>query len=145
MKKINVVFDSDVIISALISKNGAGFYLLNQTRTKDCKYIINTSDQQKQELSEVNSDLKTTYKLNLDFYEKVNSIFKLNKFNKINKKFLEYVKDLEDAHLVQTSYMSKSMFLVTYNLKHYFIDKIAKDLSIKVVKPSHFITYLRSL
>lgn len=145
MKKIDIVLDSDVIISGLISKKGAGYYLLNLTYNKNCQFVINSSMQQLTELSDVISDLKNIYDLDQIFFKKIKPSLNIRKFSKIESKFAAYTHDAEDIHIVQTAFISKSKFLLTYNLRDFLIQKIANDLSLKVVNPGYFITYLRSL
>lgn len=49
---------------------------------------------------------------------------------------------LDDAHIIAGT--KKAKFLITYNLRHFKIDKIKADLGIIILTPADFLQYLRS-
>lgn len=56
-----------------------------------------------------------------------------------------YVTDINDAHIVAGAHAADVRYLITYNLRHFQIEKIKNKLNILTLTPSQFIQYLRSL
>lgn len=140
LKKIFV--DSDVIISSLISSSGASYFLLNQTSNLKF-YISNISHK---ELVEVVDRLKIAQ-------DKLKNLLK-KRFKKINLKddlaeiklsYSEYITDPDDTHIVAGAKEAKVNFLISYNTKHFKVDKIKQDFNIVVMTPAIFLQYLRSI
>ena len=126
---MKVFIDSDVVISSLISNTGAAAQLLN-TDSNLVKIISNFSQK---ELKIVMARIKIDKPLPLLEIINIKNI----------KKYSVYSTDPFDAHIVAGADQSKSRFLITYNLKHYKIDKIKQDLNIIVMTPGTFLQYLR--
>lgn len=141
MAKVKVFVDSDVIISSLISKNGAANIVVNKASINS--YVSNFSHE---ELS------RTVKRLGIskDKFEKVlKEKLKTVKINiskeDILDKFGNYTYDLEDAHIVAGAKEAKAKFLVTFNIKDYKLEKISDELSIKILTPGELLEYLRNL
>lgn len=62
----------------------------------------------------------------------------------IKENFREYTSDANDAHIVAGAKHAKVSFLVTYNVRHFNVERIKKDLGIIVVRPAQLLQYLRS-
>ena len=139
-KKLSVFLDSDVIISALISKKGAAFLLVNNKEI--IKYISNIS------LKEIKIVIKRL-KLSLKKFESILVNFEIIKIgdnlDEIKNKYNKFVTDKNDAHIVCSIEKSKANFLITYNLKHFNKDLIKQNLKIITLTPALFLQYLRSL
>lgn len=140
MGKIQVFLDTDVVISALLSKTGASYELI-----KNPKIIKIVSKSVQKEIEEV------TKKLNIDKQE-TNRILKninVTSLNLTKKEILEeykkFVFDEKDSHVVAGANRVKSKFLLTHNLRHYQVDKINAEFGILVLKPGNFLQYLRGL
>ncbi|OGK26912.1 hypothetical protein A3C28_02005 [Candidatus Roizmanbacteria bacterium RIFCSPHIGHO2_02_FULL_39_9] len=138
--KIKVYFDSDVIISSLFSSRGAADILL---KTAEIKPLA--SDLQKKELRTVAGRLKLDLKkLEILLNEKF-SLVKIKKTEtNIEKKFLKYVLDPDDAHIVAGIATSKPSFFVSYNQRHFLANKIKTDLKVISLIPAQLLQYLRS-
>ena len=140
MGKIQVFLDTDVIISALLSKQGASYEVIKNH--KIIKTISNGVQKETEEVAkrlDINPlNIKQTLK-----YVNVISI-RLTK-SEILKQYKKFVLDKEDSHIIAGADKVKSKFLLTYNTKHYKADKIKADLGIIVLKPGFFLQYLRSL
>lgn len=139
--QLRVFVDSDVIISSLISRSGAAYFLIQET---DLKLYVSTFSFQ--ELKIVVERLK----LDTSEFEKLMkrkfSVIRLpKKAPQIKKEYAEYVSDVNDAHVVAGTVMSQAQFLITYNMKHFKIEKIKSDLNILLTTPARFLQYLRSL
>jgi len=138
---ILVFVDSDVIISSLLSSTGAAYLLLNQTDA--LSLFISTISQK--ELEVVTERLQIDKKaLDMLLNKRFSNIDLLNA-KEIKKKYAEYVLDSNDAHVVAGAEKTHARFLITYNTRHFKIDKIKEDLGVIVVNPATFLQYLRSL
>ncbi len=129
-----VFVDSDVIISSLISEKGAAYLIINGVHIQ--KSISNISQKE----LEIVVD-----RLRLD-RSRLKQVIKQN-FNIVSlehKKTDKYVFDIDDSHIIAGTTSSKSKFLLTYNIKHYKVEKIKKDLDIIIMRPAEFLQFLRS-
>lgn len=126
---MKVFVDSDVVISSLISNTGASAQLL-KTNNNIAKIISNLS---KKELKIVMTRLKIDKPL-----PKLKIVI-IDNF----EKYSAYSTDPNDAHIVAGAHQAKVNFLITYNLKHYRVERIKQDLNIIVMTPGIFLQYLR--
>ncbi len=138
MDQVKVFLDSDVIISAFLSPKGASFEILTNSKIK--KTISQTI---KEEVDEVvkRLDIARTQKNIVHGLEVIN--LKLDKARLVET-YLPYVLDPEDSHVAAGAHKAKVRFLLTHNLKHYYLEKIKNGLEIIVMKPGNFLQYLRS-
>lgn len=142
VRPIKVFVDSDVIISSLISESGAAFALLYLEEQVDL-YISNFSvielnrvvDRLKIESTKLHNVISTRF-----------TTIKINQTDKdVKTKFADYVKDLDDAHIVAGAKEAQVAFLVSYNTRHFNTEKMREDFQIILLTPSLFMQYLRSL
>lgn len=68
---------------------------------------------------------------------------RLNSQRKIKQEYWRYVTDINDAHIIAGAHAAKADFLISYNLKHYKLDKIRSELGIVILTPAMFLQYLR--
>lgn len=138
---LKIFLDSDVVISSLISSSGAAYLLINHIKNLEL-YISNLS---LKELEVVVERLKIDKNL---LTELVNNRFQkvaLKDANeKIKHQYKDYVLDIDDAHIVAGAKEAQVRFLISYNLRHYKLDKIKEDFGIIVLTPAQFLQYLRS-
>ncbi|MEK7543753.1 MAG: PIN domain-containing protein [Patescibacteria group bacterium] len=137
---IRVFVDSDVIISSLISKTGAAYLLMQDTRIN--RFI---SDVSHVELKRVADVLHLSQKDLQKLVDAQCRVVKIGEYPGERKRMAEYTRDLHDTHIVLGAKLAKAKFLVTYNLKHYLVEKIREDLGIIVLTPAFLLQYLRSL
>ncbi|OGD87693.1 hypothetical protein A2936_02125 [Candidatus Uhrbacteria bacterium RIFCSPLOWO2_01_FULL_47_25] len=134
MRLIKAFLDSDVIISSLLSSTGAAYLL---TRQKSAvKYISNLS------VKEIHI-VARRLAINSSIVDKLLRRFKLVRLKKDFGK--DYVNDPHDQHVISGAVTAKARFLLTYNLKHFKVEKIKRDFNILVYQPAQFLQYLRSL
>ncbi len=139
MGKVKVFLDTDVIISALLSKTGASFEIIKSPKVDK---IVSTGIER--EVAEVAKRLKIDRK-------DVKRVLKncqikslsLTKKNIIDK-YSSHVFDKEDVHVIAGADLSESKFLLTHNVRHYNADRINNKLRVIVLKPGNFLQYLRS-
>lgn len=137
-----VVFvDSDVIISSLISTEGAAYLLLNEQKDK---FII--SNLSKKEVGKVADRLEINQdKLKKLVKERLRMVKLTKNLTKIKSDFKDYIFDVNDAYIVAGAKEAKAKFLLTYNIRHFNRQKISQDFGITVLTPAQYLQYLRSL
>ena len=128
---IRIFVDSDVIISSLISRTGAAFLLMHDARID--RFI---SDVSFAELKRVVGVLHLSLKDLQKLVETQCNVVTIGESKRDVKRMTEFTRDMNDAHIVLGASKAKVKFLVTYNLKHYRIEKIREDLRI-IVLPRH--------
>lgn len=137
---MKIFVDSDVIISALISTDGASHLLINQNFLSPI--ISNLSHL---ELVIVIKRIKIDPKKFETLLKKRLKILQIdNEIDELKTKYRPYVYDIDDAHIVAGAHLSKCKYLISYNSKHFHAEKIKKDLDILIMTPATFIQYLRS-
>lgn len=144
MKRRKIFVDSDVAISSLLSSSGAAYFLLNKTHLEFC--ISNIS------IKEIKRGVD---KLDLDNEKFQNLLKKKLKTIKLKEDkigierikitFKDYVFDENDAHIVAGAIKSKAKLILTYNIKDFRVEELAKNFKIIVITPANFLQYLRSL
>jgi predicted nucleic acid-binding protein len=134
-----VFIDSDVVISALLSQNGAAHLLLVHYGQQIERFISNVS---KVELRVVCRRLYIPLPQLDQFIRHSLAVTELNE--SAVPKFDGFVIDPGDAHIIAGAVESKSSFLISYNLKHYRINAIRSEMDIVVMTPANFLQYLRS-
>lgn len=139
MEEIKVFLDTDVVISALLSDKGASYKLINDTKFKK---IISIAI--KEEITEVSRRDHINKAMVRAIVKKIKIIPLFLSKENILKKYIQYVFDEEDSHVVAGAYISKADFLLTHNIRHYHVVKIKNDLGMKVIRPGDFLQYLRS-
>lgn len=138
---VTAFIDSDVIISSLISQTGAAYLLLNQPVG-----TFSISDLSSEEINKAIRRLSLSARLLKNLLGKRLRLVHLKEdVDKIKQKYAGFVFDHNDAHVVAGAVEAKANFLLTYNQKHYRIDKIKDELDIVVYTPAQFLQYIRSL
>ncbi|MBI5358733.1 hypothetical protein HZB69_03880 [Candidatus Amesbacteria bacterium] len=125
---MKVFVDSDVIISSLISDTGVASELINNF---DIKKVVSNLSIKELEI------VKTRLNINKPL-PKLETVTIDNVI-----KYSVYSIDPNDAYIVAGAKQAKVKFLITYNLKHYKIDKIKRELDIIIMTPGMFLQYLR--
>ena|SRR3989338_1505136 len=134
---IRVFIDSDVVISS----TGAAYFLINQFNLD--LYISNFSVK---ELEIVCTRLKLGQdKLKNLIKQKLNVTNIVKNSDQLKEEFKDYTLDVNDAHIVASAVNVEAKFLITYNLRHYKLDKIKENLNLMVLTPANFLQYLRGL
>lgn len=133
---MNIIFDTDVVISASLSSRGAAYYLLHQN------FALFTSTKQLREIQRVATELSE--KFTIDF--KVIRLFEKTA-KKISLKnealFLKFVNDLNDAFILAEAAAAHAQFLITYNITDYHSIDIFQHFGIKILTPAFFVQLLR--
>lgn len=142
MKKIKVFVDSDVIISSLISTTGAAHLLLNKTENIE----LLASNYSLKELDIVVKRLRLNKKtLNKLIKQKFHIIEIIKSLEEIKKHYHKFTNDINDTHIIAGAEKGKAKFLISYNTKHFYEEKIMRYFDINLITPARLIQYLRSL
>jgi len=138
---LRVFVDSDVVISSLISKSGAGYLLVNNKNIE--LFVSNIS---LKELEVVAGRLRIDERKLKNFIKDRFNIVQLKvNISILKNKYKEYISDPNDAHIVAGAVKAKVRFLVSYNIRHFKIDKVKQDFNIIVLTPAYLLQYLRGL
>lgn len=138
---MRVFVDSDVVISSLISSKGAAFTLLNNPNA--LKLISNYSVT---EIREVIERLGLSVRKFEELKGQHLGLIELQTpTGDIKHKFKDYVLDGDDAHIIAGAKIARAKYLITYNLRHFNINKIKQDFGIIILTPGMFLQYLRSI
>lgn len=140
MKLVKVFVDSDVVISSLISSQGAAYLLLNKANIE--RFISNVSQKEMEVVIErLHLEKSKLHAL----IKKQFAVVKIEEDTEhIKKEFSNYTSDENDAHIVAGAKKAKATFLVSYNMRHFKKDAIKEDLGIIVATPARLLQYLRS-
>jgi len=137
---MDVYVDSDVVISSLLSRTGAAYHLLNYSTIT---LIISSIS-----LTEIKKVISRRGMEQKQFEQLIQKRLKIVTIKQgvstLKVKYLSYVLDINDAHIVAGAKAAKVDFLLTYNLKHYKTTKLKDDFNIQVLTPALFLQYLRS-
>ncbi len=135
-----IFIDSDVVISSLISNLGASYQLINNKNVV-C-FISNVSyEEQLLVAKKLSLNIKKLKKL---VKEKLNTVEIIQDIKKIRSQYKDFVRDINDAHIVMGSVESKTKFLITYNVKDFEANKIKKKFNIQIMTSGSFLQHLRS-
>jgi putative PIN family toxin of toxin-antitoxin system len=138
MKKYSVVIDTNVIISALLSKKGASFKLISLLEYE--RFNINISVPLILEYeSIIMRNIKNLFlnKKDVEFFlDYICSIG--NRFN-IFYLWRPFLKDPKDDFILELAYTSGSNFIISYNKKDF---KGIGKFGIKVLTPKEFLELL---
>ena len=132
----NVFVDSDVIISSLISTNGAAHLLISHLNPQ-----FYYSNIQTKELKVVCERLKIPQK-NL---EKILQHLSQINIHNDDDCYFDFVHDPNDSHILAGAHQSSAKFLITYNQKDFRVEKIKLKFKIIVLTPALYLQYLRSV
>ena len=138
---LKIFVDSDVVISSIISLVGAAYFLVNSKNLT--LFISNLSFLELKIVTErLNIDKS---KLNELIKKRFHTVQLKGELGVLKEKYKDYVTDLNDAHIVAGATKAKVKFLISYNIKHFKVDKIKRDFNIIVTTPAHLLQYLRSI
>lgn len=138
---LKVFVDTDVVISSLISEQGAAFLLLTQTDELD----LLVSNISVQEIEKVVKRLNLSSEKAKNLIHRRFSVFQLKETVKeIKISFADYVLDNGDAHIVAGAKSAQANFLISYNIRHFKRDKLKEDFNIILTTPANFLQYIRS-
>ena len=136
---MDVYVDSDVVISSLLSRTGAAYHLLNYSTIT---LIISSIS-----LTEIKKVISRRGMEQKQFEQLIQKRLKIVTIKQgvstLKVKYLSYVLDVNDAHIVAGAKAANVDFLLTYNLKHYKTTKLKADFNIHVLTPALFLQYLR--
>lgn len=135
MKPINIILDTNVLVSALRSRNGASYKLLTLIDNGDFHLNISVPLFLEYESVTLRECLKLPLK-KADILDILNYIAKVSNKRDIFFLWRPYLKDPKDDLVLEVAVESNSKVIVTYNKKDFIgVDKFG----IKVFTPKEFL------
>ena len=137
---MKVFVDSDVVISSLLSSDGASRALLQQKGIH-----IFVSNHSVAEIRIVIDRLGIRPESFEELLEQTLSTVTLeDSLEEIRRSKNDYVYDIHDAHIVAGAVYSEADFIATYNRKDYNHGRIKDDFGILICTPGQLLQFLRS-
>lgn len=132
-----VIIDTNVLVAALRSIQGASFRLLKLLQNKDERFKINVSTSiileyeavLKREIHRQNKDISIIDKFIDDI------VYEANRYQ-IFYLLRPYLKDADDEFILELAFSSSADFIITYNTNNF---RNAKSLGVNVIKPKEFL------
>ncbi len=138
-----IVIDTNVLLSALFSNEGASFALLS--------YIVQRADEGVRincvsvptilELEEVMFRGKHKERIAyLDEDEKfgfIDDIVFISQAVRLNYLWRPYLKDVKDDKILESAFNASAKYIITYNIKDF--KGVEKDFGIKVLRPQAYL------
>lgn len=137
LKAYQVIIDTNVLVAALRSIQGASFRLLKLLQNKDERFKINVSTSivleyeavLKREIHRQNKDISIIDKFIDDI------VYEANRYQ-IFYLLRPYLKDADDEFILELAFSSSADFIITYNTNNF---RNAKSLGVNVIKPKEFL------
>ncbi len=130
----NIVIDTNVLLSSLLSNRGASYKLLSIIDSS--KFVFNISNPLIYEYKEI---LKLKSKMDFDDIDTlINYICKIGKRNSIFYLWRPKLKDIDDDFLLELAVKSNSI-IVTLNGKDF---EKASEFNLSVMTPKEFLQYI---
>ena len=137
---MRVFVDSDVIISSQLSSRGAAALLLKKQTGQ-----FYGSNMQLEELKSVCEKFKIDFnRVKRLVVDRLQVVDLGNNIAQIKSKWGDYTLDVDDAHVVAGAVKAKAKFLLSYNLRHFKIEKLRRRLDLVCLTPGQFLQYWRS-
>ena len=135
MKPINIVLDTNVLVSALRSRNGASFKLLTLIDNGDFKLNISVPLFLEYESVTLRESLKLPLN-KADILNILNYLAQVSNKREIFFLWRPFLKDPKDDLVLEVAVESKSKVIITYNKKDFVgVNKFG----IKILTPKEFL------
>jgi len=135
MKPINIVLDTNVLVSALRSQKGASYKLLTLIDNNNFQLNISVPLFLEYESVLLRKELKLPLK-KADIFDILNYIAKVASKREIFFLWRPYLKDPKDDLVLEVAVESESKVIVTYNKKDF--SSVSK-FGIKILTPKEFL------
>jgi putative PIN family toxin of toxin-antitoxin system len=135
MKKPRIVIDTNILVSALRSRNGASFKLLSLIDSRKFDFFVSTPLVFEYEEA-LKNDLAASMLSKSDVDEVLNYMCKMGSHQEISYLWRPQLRDPGDDFILEVAAQSGCDFIVTHNLKD-FIG--TEKFGIKAVTPGNFL------
>jgi putative PIN family toxin of toxin-antitoxin system len=135
MKAINIVLDTNVLVSALRSQKGASYKLLTLIDNNNFQLNISVPLFLEYESVLLRKELKLPLK-KADIFDILNYIAKVASKREIFFLWRPYLKDPKDDLVLEVAVESESKVIVTYNKKNF---SSVNKFGIKILTPKEFL------
>lgn len=135
MKKPRIVIDTNILVSALRSRNGASFKQLSLIDSKKFEFFLSTPLVFEYEEA-LKDDLVASKLTKIDIDDVLNYMCKMGGHQEISYLWRPQLRDPEDDFILEVAVQSQCDFIVTHNLKD-FVG--TEKFGIKAVTPGKFL------
>lgn len=135
MKKPRIVMDTNILVSALRSRNGASFKLLSLMDSKKFEFFLSTPLVFEYEEA-LKNDLGASRLTKADIDDVLNYMCKIGGHQEISYLWRPQLRDPEDDFILELAVQSECDYIVTHNLKD-FVG--TEKFGIKAVTPGKFL------
>jgi len=143
---MKIVIDTNIILSALMSRNGISNRLMMWLFSKNEKInvISNTLATEYEDvlLREKNRQVYKQFDTN-DLVSFIDDICLISYHQKINFLWRPFLKDIKDDMVLETAFNASCNFIVTYNLKDFL--GVYEKFDIKIITPKEFLKTIGEL
>ena len=135
MKRPQIVIDTNVLVSALRSRNGASFKILSLIDSKKFDFYISITLIFEYEEA-LKNDLSASKLTKTDIDDVVNYMCKMGNPQEISYLWRPQLSDPEDDFILELAAQSQCDFIVTHNLKD-FVG--TEKFGVKAISPGQFL------
>ena len=139
MKKPRIVIDTNILVSALRSRNGASFKLLSLIDSLKFVFFLSTPLVFEYEEA-MKNDLSASRLSKSDVDEVLNYMCKMGSHQEISYLWRPQLRDPEDDFILELAVQSQCDTIVTHNLKDF---AGVEKFGIKAVLPGNFLHKIR--
>lgn len=137
MEAFQIIIDTNVLVAALRSKNGASYRLIKLLHNGDERFQINVSTSIVLEYEAVLKREMHRQGKNLAMIDDlIDDIVSVANRHSIFYLLRPYLKDADDDFILELAFSSAVDFIVTYNTKNF---NRAKSFGVNVIKPKEFL------
>lgn len=137
MKVYQIILDTNVLVAALRSANGASYRLLKLLHNKDERFRINVSTSivleyeavLKREIHRQGKDISIIDKF-------IDDLISVADRHPIFYLLRPYLKDADDDFILELAFSSAADYIVTYNTNNF---TRAKSFGVDIIKPKDFL------
>lgn len=140
MDDFSVFLDTDVVISALLSSQGASYAVVYGQKN----YTCTISTVSRLEIERVADRLQIDTSPLMELFSLMRIQTLEESLAELKDRYRMFVHDDTDAHIVAGAIQSGCSFLLTYNVRDFRTETPFKKNGIKVMTPGLFLQYLRS-
>jgi predicted nucleic acid-binding protein len=142
----NIIVDTNIIFSSLVKQEGYTQAVLSLICNTDFDLIIPSKVVREinRHIYEITRKSGVPQKIIKHLLNLILKNFKIIKEERMKKEIIKgfsYVKHKEDAVFVGTAMKYSPSIILTYNKKHFFVEKLKKE-NVMVFKPKELINYL---
>ena len=135
MKRLKIIIDTNILVSALRSNKGASFKLLSLIDSKKFDFFLSIPLVFEYEEA-LKNDLAASKLTKNDIDEILNYMCKMGGHQEISYLWRPQLRDPEDDFILEVAVQSESNFIITHNLRDF---AGTEKFGIKAISPGNFL------